>query len=188
VIAQVDVEAVLGEQAAGGGGRLSLAARIDVVAGEMIQELPGAVGGIAIHLRPADAVVGRRRVGVVARDGRVVIADEIVDEVLGDAGVPCIGRADHGVGDDLTVGVYGHMAFVTIETRADVLWPWRASGSTGEITRSLAARRAMRKLPSWVSSRSWPRTLANSSAASATPGARSWLSSNLKHAHASRAP
>jgi hypothetical protein len=54
--------------------------------------------------------------------------------------------------------------------RALVLWPWRASGSTGEITRSAATLRAIRKLPSVPCSRSWPTTAANSRVASATVG------------------
>src|SRR6266508_5210006 len=48
-IVEVDGEAVLGEEPAGGGGRLGLASRVDVVCGQPAEELAGAVGGVAIH-------------------------------------------------------------------------------------------------------------------------------------------
>ena len=69
--------------------RLGLAARVDVGFGEMVQELAGAVGGIAIHAAPFGLVVG----------------EEVVDEVFGDTGVAGVAGADHSVGDDLAVGV-----------------------------------------------------------------------------------
>lgn len=48
---EVDGEAVLGEQPSRRGGRLGLATRVDALFGEMVQELAGAVGGIAVDGR-----------------------------------------------------------------------------------------------------------------------------------------
>src|SRR5207249_3855180 len=60
VIVEVNDEEVFGEQPARGGGRLGLAARIDVVLNEMVQELAGAVGSVAIHPGPLDPGVPAR--------------------------------------------------------------------------------------------------------------------------------
>ena len=54
--------------------------------------------------------------------------------------------------------------------RAVVLCPWRAWGSTVEMTRSGAVPSKIQKRPSLVSSMSWPVTVANNAAAWATLG------------------
>src|SRR5215216_910651 len=165
---EVDGEAILGEQPARRGGRLGLAARVDAVFGEVIQELAGAVGGVAVDsatigssgaagllaatlklgpassppsLRPPGASSRRcpllaafrsptlatattatptRRVrrgllAVVGDRATGGVAGEILDELVGDAGVAGVARRDLGAGDDLAVRIQADVAFVAIE-------------------------------------------------------------------------
>ena len=64
--------------------------------------------------------------------------------------------------------------------RAAVLRPCRACGPTVEITRSAATRRAIRNTPA-SSSRSWPVTVASSTAAGASTGPSSCPSRAPQH-------
>jgi len=68
-----------------------------------------------------------------------------------------------------------------------VLWPWRASGSNVEMTRSLATFRAILIRPSGPSSRSWPRTVASRVAASPRRALSGSPSSSPRTASPSRA-
>ena len=87
--------------------------------------------------------------------------------------------------NDLGVGIDADVGLVAVEVSVAALWPWRASGSTVEMTRSAAVPRTMRNTPLSPSATSWPATLASSAAASAAAPSRLWPSSTARAAWAS---
>ena len=109
---KINIEGVLGEQSVRGAGRLGLALGVDPGLGQPVLELPGAVGVVAVD-------TGRIRagttVGVPARRwiGRIGLAvvgiglggggpgQQIRDQVLSDARIAGVARADLSAGDDL---------------------------------------------------------------------------------------
>src|SRR5665811_1127777 len=124
---EVDTEPVLGEPAGGCGGRLGLAAGVDVGLGEIVQELSAAVGGIPIHDGPIlltgltfDTRLSGLLAGGLLADGLfagcVLPVDEVADEIGGYRGVTGVAGGDRRVGDDLRIRVDGHMTLVTVET------------------------------------------------------------------------
>ena len=137
------------------------------------------------HPAPPDrpARHGNSVVGEVGCGGLV---DEIFDEVFGDSAVADVAGRDFRGRDDLRVGINPDMTLVTIEAECRGLVAvagGRSVGSTVEITRSFATRRAIRNIPlcsSW--SKSWPSTVANNSAATRTSGSRSRPSTTPKQA------
>ena len=66
------------------------------------------------------------------------------------------------------------MRLVAVEAVGGGLVPVAGLGSTVEMTRSGAVPSKIRKRPSLVSSMSWPVTVANNLAASATRGSSRW--------------
>src|ERR1019366_5315674 len=100
---------------AGRAGRLGLAPRGDVGVFELGLELARAISVVPVHFRPHLV----RRAGVVFAAAVFAAGisgvEEVVDELGGDAGVPGVAGRDHGGGDDLAVGVDGHMALIAVE-------------------------------------------------------------------------
>ena len=99
VVIEVHLEAVLGEQAAGGGGALGLAARVDIGVFEALLELTGAIGVVAIDSRAL--TISFTFAGVV----RWVGFEQVRDELFGDGGICGVAGGDRSGGDDLGVGV-----------------------------------------------------------------------------------
>ena len=103
--AEVDVEPVLAEQTARRGRRLGLAAVLDPGLLQLVVELSGAVGVVAVDAARSapSALAYRPRLGRARRScvWRPVHLEQVGDEVFGDAGVPGVARGDRGGGDDL---------------------------------------------------------------------------------------
>jgi hypothetical protein len=92
--------------------------------------------------------------GVTAGRGVGRLLAHIRDQISGGLSVAGVAGGHGGGGDDLTVRVDGDVAFVAVEAAMTLLCPYRAWGSTVEITRSAATLRAMRSSPSAPVSRS----------------------------------
>ena len=202
---QVDVEASLVNRPPGAVGGCTLVLDLRARGFQPGQQLPGAVGGVAIdRRRPRSRVRARVRrraaspASVVAspspraaRSSSAVVGavgQVVGEQVLGGLGVTGVARGDHGGGDDLGVRVDARHGPCSRRTRAPRSCA-RAGvcGSTVEITRSLATRRAIRNTPSSSWSRSWPTTVASNRAAWPTSAASSRPSSAASSAIASRA-
>ena len=164
VTVQVDAELVFGEPASRCGRRLGLAPRGDVVACQGLVELTAAVGRVAVDDRPE--VCGVAPIALAA-------VDQVIDEVGGDLGVTDVAGADFGVGDDLAVRIDRDMSFVAVEPaglRLVTVPGLRVDGGDDPVLRDPPGDR---NTPSSPVSRSWPSTVASSTAASVTSAARS---------------
>ena len=135
LVIKIDGQAVLGKVTFHRRWRLHLDAAVDAGVFHALNQLAGAVGGIAVD---------RRLAAVPASGPRP-------------AGVTPVSRPPAPV--------------------PALSW---ACGSTVEITRSGATRRAILNTPAASWSRSWPVTVASSSAACASAGPSSWPSSHLE--------
>ena len=74
---------------------------LDVVVVEVLLELAGPVGRVAVDLRPVIAAL--------------VVVEEVVDEVVGDGRVTGVAGRDGRVGDDLAVGIDRDVTLVAVE-------------------------------------------------------------------------
>ena len=110
---EVDVEAVLGEQAAGRRWWLGLAARLDVLVVECCLELAGPVGGVAVDLRS-----GASRLRFPAFFSAFVAGVSPMRSSIRSAATvasPDVAGRDDRVGDDLAVGIDRDVALVAVE-------------------------------------------------------------------------
>ena len=204
---EVDVEVVFAVTPAGSDWRLGLAAAVDAGSGQMVQELPAAIGGVPIDLRagpgrrgdagagPGHWPAGRRPVparatwaaalaspspvglagafpapGPLGFGGRLAATAVADGEILAfRAGISAVTGSSPPVRSSIRsaateasptlaaltsvsvmISESGSTAMLPLypsKPRAEVLCPWRASGSTVEITRSGATRRAIREHP-----------------------------------------
>ena len=115
----------------------------------------GALGAVAVHHRLGDLPTALGLWGEVVERLGATTASPLV------AGLTSAAQMTSLSGSTAT------WALSPSTPWAAVLWPWRAWGSTVEMTRSGAVPSKMRKRPSSVSSMSWPVTVANNVAASA---------------------
>src|SRR5665811_473960 len=128
---EIDVETVFGEQAADSDRRLGLTTRVDVSIGERVEELSGAVRGVAIHLQPPCALPTVAAVAVVAVVVPVAgvfsvlgavdcfdagVAQQVADEIYSDGGVPGVGCTHRRVRDDLGVGIDRNVTLIAVKT------------------------------------------------------------------------
>ena len=134
------------------------------------------------HLGLGGRRLGGRRLGGLRLGLTRLVAEEVGDEVFGDAGVAGVARGDRGRGDDLRVRVDRGVALVAVEPARGGLVP--VPGVAGPRWRSpdpCATRRAIRNTPSGPVSRSWPSTVANSAAACSTASASSAAIQQREH-------
>ena len=120
---KVNVEVLLGVAAGGVAHRRALGAQVVAFLGHVSSGGAIGISRVADHYWLVGPVL------------------EVADQILHRVTVGRVGRGGGHLVDDLRVGVDRNVGLVAVEAAVGDLCPWRASGSTVEITRSWATRR-----------------------------------------------